>query len=118
MTTKNNVVEAEEKLEEAPAQPTEPQQKSMDLNDTVAAYVVALNKDGNFVFQTFGERPGVLEISGLQNYAARRIGDMVDKREGRGTAVTMEVGRMVVELTQRVTTLLNKIDPPKPDNEL
>lgn len=115
MATKKTVVEAQEKLEEAPTQPAEQQ---LDINNTVAAYVVGLKKDGNFFFQTFGEKQGVLEVSGLQKYAERRIGDLVDKREGRNTAVTMEVGRMVAELTQRVNHLLNKVDPPKPDNEL
>lgn len=109
-----------------PTPPEPPAQPSLDLqNDLKVGYVVGLKTDGNFVFSVVGKEPGLMELLGLQYHASNRIKKLYSTNQMTEDALVLELAKMVDalggivgQLGQKVDKLLNKVDPPKPQNQL
>jgi hypothetical protein len=107
-------------------QPGQPQQEQLDLQkDLKVGYVVGLKNDGNFVFSVVGKEPGLMELLGVHHHATSRVKKLYSANQVTDDALTLELakmvdalGGMVNQLTQKVDKLLNKVDPPKPQNIL
>ena len=70
-TTKVNKQEQERAA--AVAQEAE-EQKPMEAEDLKIGYAVGMTPDGEFVFQVFGQDPGLVELLGVHRYAEMLCG--------------------------------------------
>jgi hypothetical protein len=79
-------------------------------------YTVGYTDDDRFVFKVLGTTPTVLELIGLQEFAANNIQRLYEKNHGGGDVLTMEVGKLVVQLNEKVNDLLERVGPKRPTN--
>lgn len=107
-------VENKEVVEET----KEPTQEVVNLNDMVIAYTVGLKPDGNFFFQVSGQNQGLVELMGIHQYASKRMDVLIDQRSGTGDALTMELGKGLQLILDKVNQLVNVVAPKPPDNKL
>lgn len=95
-----------------------PEQEGLTLDKLKYGYVVGMAPDGNLVFETFGTDLGVMELLGVNYHATNTLQAIYSERQNRGDKLTLEVGKLLVQVDQKLTQLVNKLDPPKPDNKL
>lgn len=96
--------------------------QQVDLNkDLSTGFVVGLTKDGAFLFQVLGTEPGLAELMGLLEHAKERVRILYSSKQVTTDAMAArminELGQMVNSLDQKLTRLVNKLDP-KPENKL
>lgn len=95
-----------------------PEQPKLSLDDLRVGFVVGLSKDNNFVFNILGKDPGLLELLGLQQLAAEKIKQLFNNNNLQGDALVVEVAKMVKTVDDRLSLLMDKLFPRKPDNTL
>ncbi len=114
---KERIVEAVLEAEEA-AQILDETTPAKDSPEIKVGYVVGLTVDGNFAFKILGTDPTLLEVQALNLHAAERIRLLYTQNQGGGDSLVLELGRLVAELDKKVTIILDKVAPSKPDNQL
>ena len=92
--------------------------QGIKLEDLRVAYVVGLTPDNNFVFELFGQDPGLVELLGIHAHAINRIQRIYDDKQIQGDRLTHEVGKAVAILNQKLDQILQVIAPREPDNKL
>lgn len=95
-----------------------PESNAIDINNMQVAYVVGLQPDGNFFFQVFGQRQGLVELMGLHQHVTRRIQVLQDQKSGTGDMLTVEALKQLQVISQKLDALLNVVAPKSPDNNL
>jgi len=94
-----------------------PQEKVISLNELQTGYLVAINQEGNFIFELIGQKKGIVENLGLHKLAEKRLLDLLNQKQGGGDALVNEVGHIVLNLSSKIDKVFNKLFP-KPDNEI
>ena len=110
-------MEEEKKVEEEVVEEV-PTKKAQSLDDLEVGYVVGLTDEGNFIFDVFGKRKGLVEILGLQQHAAFKIQSIYNQTQVAGDSLVNEVGKGISTLHQKIDQLLAVIAPKEPDNKL
>lgn len=86
------------------------------------AYTVGVKEDGQFVFNVSGSKPGLLELLGLQTFAAKKIGMMYDKAQTEGdAAVHMQfqlLNQKFNKTLETLNTLFNSLAIGKKETEM
>ena len=77
-----------------------------------AGYIVALQEDGEIVFNLLGEDIGIIELLGLQEYTKQAIQDHIDRSRTTGDYRVHEVGKAVALLNEKIEQLLPKASLP------
>lgn len=88
------------KKQEEPTQPA-----SMTLEDLKVGYLVGLDPNGNFLFHPVGKEKGLVELAGLNRYAANRINQLLDNQIGPDNTIR-QLAQIVLELSAKVDRLL------------
>lgn len=107
-TTGNPVVEETEN----------PEPQTINVNEMEVAYLIGLQPDGNFLFQIFGQRQGLVELMGLHQEATQRIKVLQSKKSGTGDMLVVEGLKQLQVLNQKLDALLSVVAPKTPDNKL
>lgn len=103
---------------EAEAAQTEQQPEQINLNDMKIAYVVGLAPNGDFVFDVYGQQKGLVELLGVHQHATKKIDRIYEDAQVQGDRLTVEVGRAVSVVAQKLDQVLAVVAPKKPDNQL
>lgn len=86
--------------------PQQPEQTTIELKpeDVKCGYVVAVRKNGEFVFETLGDQCGLIELLGVQKYAEHRITIAKDASQNHGYPV---IAKQLDKVGQMLQVLLN-----------
>jgi len=99
-------------------EPTElPETDVIELpKDVSVGYVVALRGDGEFVFEFFGQNPGLVELLGLHKYSEFRINQLFEVSQRTGvSALAIQLQQLTETLKTVVKSLLaSKTEQPLP----
>lgn len=95
-----------------------PEQQTVDVNEMQIAYLVGLQPDGNFFFQVFGQKQGLVELMGLHQHVTHRLTMLQDQKVGAGDMLTVESLKQLQVLNQKLDALLNVVAPKPPENDL
>lgn len=88
-------------------------QQPPSLDDSFnVGYMVGLNNEGQFVFQVFGAKKGLIELMGINNYANEQVKKVFSEYQGTGDKLVVEVGRLVSNLNQKFDNLVKVLLPP------
>lgn len=92
------------------------EKNEVTLNDLDVAYVVGLTEEGNLVFESFGKNKTLISVLGLHHHATNCVNSLYGEHQGKGDTITIEVGKLVQTVNQKLDLLLDKTK--KPDNEI
>lgn len=79
-------------------------------------YVVAMDKNGDFIFEIIGKNKGLVELMGIHQHATRYIEGLYNNNLMRGDRLTHEVGEAVRALNEKLDKLFPQADQ-KPCSE-
>jgi hypothetical protein len=96
----------------------EPDGRMLDLSGVRIGYIVAVTKEGKFLFEVLGQDPGLIELLGVHAHAKAKVESMYDLAQGRGEGLLHQLGEAVFLLNKKLDNLLKVILPKKPDNQL
>jgi hypothetical protein len=89
-------------------QAQDPAQRAEDLNNKISqltvGYVVGVTETGDFVFEVLGDKPGLVQLMGVHQYANTRVQMLSDMNLGYGTPL---LAGMLDNLQKMVKVLLN-----------
>ncbi len=88
------------------------------FEDLKVAYIVGLTPDDNFVFELFGQKPGLVELLGIHHHACKRVDRIYDDKQISGDRLIHEVGKAISTINQKLDQVLQVIAPKVPDNKL
>jgi ATP-dependent 26S proteasome regulatory subunit len=118
MSEENDQVQNENEPVEAVTEESQSTEQQLQLADLKVGYVVGLTDDGNFVFDIFGKKKGLVEILGLHQHASLRVQVLYNQTQMSGDALVNEIGKALSVLNQKLDQIVQTVAPKKPDNNL
>lgn len=79
---------------------------SVDIPELEYGYVVGVQPDGGFVFQTVGAKQGLVQMLGVHQYAKHRLDVATDINQQYGYPL---LAQQVHNLTEMVKVMLNMV---------
>lgn len=94
------------------------EEEQIKLNELKIGYVVGLTKEGNFIFNIFGENQGLVELLGINAHAAKQINKIYNNSQIEGDRLVLEVARALGEMNEKIEKIMSVVAPTKSDNEI
>ena len=99
--------------EEEASQPAQNTPAPLDPNTALkVGYLVGVDQEDKFMFETFGTEPTVVGLLGVNNYASQRCILLRDNAMGTGEAVNMQLVKLFNELVHKLDSLISTLRPP------
>ena len=97
-----------------PIKPETEEAKEPGVSDNFHyGYIVGLTKEDRFVFESFGDKIGFTELTGIHKYATLEVSRQEDKIFMTRDALTNEVGKAVAALSQQIGQLTQLLSQPQ-----
>lgn len=85
----------------------QPERKVLDLDQVKAGFLVGIDAEGEWIWQTFGQQSTLDSLIGCLYHAKRQLSLIYDNNTARGERRVHEVGMAVVQMGEQI---LGKID--------